>query len=68
MPCHKLRMDMDKKGIDFIYKDVRADVRAQQEMLHYSNGRFLTPTIVINEGETIMQNPDVHAVIEAVAA
>ena len=67
MPCHKLQMDMRKKGIEYIYKDVRADIRAQHEMLHYANGNFLTPTIVINEGEKVMQNPDLRAVEEAIA-
>ncbi len=68
MPCHKLHMDMRKKGIEYIYKDVRQDIRAQQEMLHYSNGNFLTPTIVINEGETVLQNPDLRSVEEAAAS
>ncbi len=53
-PCHQLRQQLDKKSINYEFKDV--DEKANEEaMLEVSDGRYLIPTVVI--GESVLQNP-----------
>ena len=64
--CVQLRKILDKEGIEYKHKSVD-DKANEQEMLEASGGRYLIPTIVIGDGEKVMQNPTIAMVKEALA-
>ena len=64
--CVQLRKVLDKEGIKYTHKNVD-DKANEQEMLEASGGRYLVPTVVVGNGEKVMQNPTLAMVKEAIS-